>query len=178
MDISRDPISNAIYGPHGIKQGIKVALDNECYASALILIYSGIDAMANLGRPKNQKEVEPEDFIRWANTYIKIDAQEQITGEEFYSARCAVLHTYGVESRKTRSGTARKLLYMVGGHPPVPVLYQPNVDKDSLLLDISALADAFFRGLDQFLIDAFADTQKRQILEERLQWLLNAIPLA
>ncbi len=172
MGISRDPVTNAIYG--GIKRGIRVALDNECYGSALILIFAGIDAMANLGRPESQKEVQPADFIRWVDTYIKIDSEEQITGEEFYSARCAVLHTYGVESRRTTSGTARKLGYMVGGYPPIR--YDPKVAKDFLLLDILALADAFFKGLDQFLIDVFANTQKGQIIEARLQKLLSAIP--
>jgi len=172
MSISHDPVTNAVY--NGIKRGIKVALDNECYGSAVILIFAGIDAMANLGRPESQKEVQPTDFIHWVDTYIKIDAKEQITGDEFYSARCGVLHTYGVESRKTTSGIARKLGYMVGGYPPI--VYNPRVAEDFLLLDILALADAFFKGLDQFLINVFADTQKRQIIEARLQKLLSAIP--
>jgi hypothetical protein len=37
-DLSRDPIINVVYNQ--IKRGIRVALENECYASVVILIYS------------------------------------------------------------------------------------------------------------------------------------------
>lgn len=42
-DLSEDPIINAVH--NGIKRGIRVALENDCLDSAVILILSGIDAM-------------------------------------------------------------------------------------------------------------------------------------
>ena len=37
MELGKDPVINSIY--NGIKKDIKVALDNECYTAALILIF-------------------------------------------------------------------------------------------------------------------------------------------
>jgi len=172
MDFSRDPVTNAIY--RGIKEGIKVTLENKCYGSSLILIFAGIDAMANLARPESRKEVKPADFIGWVNKYLKIETKESITGEEFYGARCAVLHTYGVESGITKKWNARKLGYMVHGYPPIK--YNPDVNKDLVIVDIPALSEAFFNGINQFLIDLFAGKEdkpeKRKIVEDRLNKLL------
>jgi hypothetical protein len=107
--------------------------------------------------------------------YIKIDDKEQITGEEFYAARCAVLHTYGVELQMTKSKKIRKIGYVVGGYPRVR--YSPGIAKDVLLLDILALARAFYQGLDQFIIDIAADLSKKVIIEERSQKLLTIYSL-
>ena len=177
MDFSRDPVINAIY--KGIKEGIKVALENKCYGSSLILIFAGIDAMANLARPESSKEVKQADFIGWVNKYLKIETKESITGEEFYGARCAVLHTYGIESGLTKKRIARKLGYMVHGDPPIK--YNADVDKALVIVDILALSEAFFNGIDNFLIDLFASMEnkpmKRKIVEDRLNKLIVAFPI-
>ncbi len=166
MDLSRDPINNAIY--NGIKRGIEISLDNKCYGSALILIYAGIDAMANLGRPIDKTEVTPEDFITWVNKYIFFKTSEKITGEELYSARCAVLHTYGLESRMTRKGAARMIAYM-WDKSQSPILYNKEINKNLLLLDIKTLAHEFFNGINNFLIDSFADPTMKSVVENRLE---------
>ena len=176
MKVSREPIENAIY--RGIVRGIQVALQNKCYRAVLVLIYSGIDAMANLTRPDDQVEVEPNDFTDWVTKYIEIDAEEQVTPEEFYGARCGVLHTYGVESRKTRHGKARKVGYMDKAYPPVR--HDPTVSKDMIMVSIPALADAFFQGVEEFLRDLHAEmlsnSSRKQVIESRLRKLLLVLP--
>ena len=164
MEFSMDTITNAIYD--GIKHGIEVTLDNKCYGSAVILIYAGIDALVHLGIPKAQMEATDRDFISWVEKYIKIGSKNQITGEELYSARCAVLHAYGVESRRTRKGTARMIAYMDKGSPPIR--YSPKIHANLVLLSIEALAKAFYEGIDRFLIDIFADSKMRPVIEARL----------
>jgi len=68
-DLSRDPIINAVH--NGIKRGIRVAIENDCLGSAVILILSGIDSMAYLAMPATQDDVTRSDFVRWAEQYIK-----------------------------------------------------------------------------------------------------------
>ena len=165
-----DPVYNAIY--QGIKRGISVTLDNKCFGSALILIYAGMDAMATLSRPQGQEEVAAEDFIGWVNRYIQLDPGNPITGEEWYSARCGVLHNYGVESRRTRNGRARMIGYSYDIENIRPVVYKPQVSGRLVIVSINALSDAFSEGVDRFLIDAFADSQRRPLMEKRLQELL------
>ena len=175
MRFAGDPFINAIY--QGIKRGIQITYDNECYGACLILIYCGIDTMSYLDMPTNQAEVHADDFIQWAERYLSPNLKNQatqITGEELYSARCAVVHTYTVESRKTKSGSARAIGYTIGGGQSV--VWDAKVAPGLVLLRLETLRDAFFTAIDTFLIEGYADKLKQPILETRLRNLLNTIP--
>ena len=175
MRFAGDSLINAIY--QGIKRGIQVTYDNECYGACLILIYCGIDAMSYLDMPLGQAEVHSDDFIHWAERYLspKLKSQAtQITGEELYSARCGVVHTYTVESRRTKGGDCRRIGYMVGGN--CSIAYDPKIDSGTVMLRLETLRDAFFTAIDRFLTESYADRQKQPILETRLRNLLNTIP--
>ena len=103
-NLQRDPIINAVQ--NGIKRDIEVALTNERYRAATILIYAGMDAMAFLNMPAGHTEVSRDDFIRWAERYVRFPCREQLTGADLYGARCAMLHAYGVVSRIVEPGIA------------------------------------------------------------------------
>ncbi len=174
MRFAGDSLINAIY--QGIKRGIQVTYGNECYGACLILIYCGIDAMSYLDMPPSQKEVHANDFIQWAERYLSPilkNEAAQITGEELYSARCGVVHTYTVESRRAKGGS-RRIGYMVGGN--CSIAYDPQIDSGIVMLRLETLRDAFFTAIDKFLTEGYADKQKQPILETRLRNLLNTIP--
>jgi hypothetical protein len=164
---------NVIY--EDIKRGINVAFTNECYGSALILIYAGMDAMAYLSMPPKQIEVLPEDFIAWAEHYIHFPCKEKLTGTDLYGARCSMLHQYGVESRLYRQGQCRRVLY--ADHMVPEVLFNPEVSTDTVMVSIQALKDAFFAGIDKFLPELFVDESKLSTVEERLDKLVQKIPM-
>ena len=175
MQFSSDPLINAIY--QGIKRGIQVAYENECYRACLILIYCGVDAMAYLDMPPNKAEVDSKDFIQWTERYLSPKLSDQttrITGDELFSARCAVVHTYSVESRKTKSGKVRIIGYLDENQS---IVWNPKISSNMVLLSIETLKDAFFTAIDRFLVQSYADKQKQPILEIRLKTLVNTIPL-
>lgn len=163
--LSQDPLHNAIH--HGIKGDIDFVFEHQRYRAGVILIYSGIDAMAFLGMSANQVDVSGSDFIEWAERYIRFPGTEQLTGFDLYGARCAMLHTYGVKSKASRQGKCRMLAYMDRG--ALPVIYSPEVSQDLVLVSIPALKDAFFQGIDLFLVDLFSDPERARIAESRLQ---------
>ncbi|MBA7685473.1 hypothetical protein ES703_93898 [subsurface metagenome] len=172
MRFAGDPLINAIY--QGIKRGIQVTYDNECYGACLILIYCGIDAMSYLDMPSSQAEVHADDFIQWAERYLSPylkNQTTQITGDELYSARCSMVHTYTVESRKTKSGSARAIGYVISGGQPI--VWDAKVAPGLVLLRLETLCDAFFTAIDRFLMEGYADKQRQPILETRLKNLLN-----
>jgi hypothetical protein len=171
-DLSRDPIINVVYNQ--IKKGIRVALENECYASGVILIYSGIDAMAYLDMPDGQLDVTRSDFERWADNYIRCPCKEQVSGLELYGARCGMLHTHTIISQLSRQGKVRQIGYMDKSVPEVR--YNPAVSKDLVLVSVEGLAEAFFAGVDRFLIEAFADAEKATVAEQRLRTLVHLLP--
>jgi hypothetical protein len=171
--MERDPITKAIYG--GIKKGIQVAVQNNCLGSAVILILSGIDSMAFLSMPASQQHVQRIDFIKWADRYLKFECSEKLTGHDLYGARCAMLHTYGVVSKMSREGKCRIIGYTSNGEPEIQ--YNPNVDKNIVLVSVPALAESFYRAIDNFLVDLFTDTKKAKVAENRLKMLIQEIPV-
>lgn len=168
-NLNSDPIINAIN--NGIRRGIQIALDNKCYSSTVILIYSGIDAMAYLNMPAKQEDVTKNDFIEWSDKYIKFPCKEQLTGKDLYGARCAMLHNYSVFSRMSRNGECREIGYMDYSIPEVR--FNPNVSESLILVSIQALASSFFRGIEKFLIDLFSNKDKSIVAEERLKNLVH-----
>ncbi len=172
-DVARDPIINAIN--NGIRRGIEVTVANGCYGSAVILIYSGMGSMAYLAMPANQRDVMGKDFIDWAGRYIKFPCKEQLTGADLYGARCAMVHTYSVYSKMSREGKCRLVGYMDKAVPEV--MYDPGVSKELVLVSVPALAEALFRGIDAFLIDAFSDKKRAQVVEARMKNLVQCLPV-
>jgi len=166
-----DPITNAIYD--GIKRGIQVAINNHCFGSAVKLIFSAIDTMAYLNMPANQKDVGRKDFVSWVERYIKFPCKEQLTGLDLYGARCAMLHTYGARSKLSRGGKCRMVCYMDKG---ITEIRSKPLVKDLVIVSVPALADSFFRGIDEFLVNLFANTRKAAIAEEPLKELMQEFP--
>ena len=152
-----------------------MALENDCLDSAVILILSGIDAMAYIAMPAGQYDVTRDDFVKWAEQYIKFPCSEQLTGLDLYGARCAMLHSYGTASKLSREEKCRQVGYMDKSVPEVR--FAPNVSNDLVLVSVPALAEAFFSGVDKFLVHMFEDRKKAPIAEQRLKNLVQAIPL-
>jgi hypothetical protein len=172
MELSRDPITNAIQ--EGIKGDIEFALSHGRLRATVILIYAGMDAMAFLNMPSGQEEVTRSDFIRWTTRYMRFPCKQQIAGADFYGARCAMLHGYTIKSRMSGAGKCRMIGYMDESVPEVR--YAPSIDSTVVLVSVKALKDAFFRSVDAFLVDAFADKSRLATLEERLGWLTCQFP--
>ena len=168
----QDPVINAVHS--GIKCGIRVTLEKKCLGSAVILILSGIDAMAYLGMEAGRDDVSRSDFVEWADRYIKFPCKEQLTGLDLYGARCAMLHSYGTASALSRTGKCRQIGYLDKSVPEV--CFNPTVSQSLVLVSVPALAEAFFTGVDRFLVDLFADRNNAPLAENRLKTLVQSFP--
>jgi hypothetical protein len=171
-DLPRDPVINVIM--LGIKHEIGVALDNGCLRAAVISTYAGIDAMAFLGMPAGQNEVQKKDFIDWAARYIRFPCKEQLTGEDMYGARCAMLHRYGSKSRMSEMGLCRQVAYMDKSVPEVR--FNPAVSTELVLVSVSALCEALFSGVDRFIVDLYPNPDRGKLADKRFETLSHQLP--
>jgi hypothetical protein len=171
-DLAQDPIINVIH--NGIKKGIRITLDNQCYGSAIILILSGIDTMAYLSMPPTQQEVSRNDFVKWCNRYIRFPGMPQLSGLELYGSRCGMLHCFSTGSKLCKKGECRQIIYMDNGIPPIR--FNPEISKDLVVVSIKALADAFFMGVDKFFIDIYSSEDKKKVADERFKYIIHNIP--
>lgn len=171
-ELSKDPIINVIH--NGIKRPIRLLLEAECFPAALILTFSGIDTMASLSMPAGQEEVTQTDFVNWCNRYIYFKGKEQITGLEFYGARCGLLHTHSPFSRLSKQGKVRIVCYADRLEPPVKS--NPTLDPNMVIVSIEALVDVFCNGVDNFLIDTIKNSQRAECVNNRFQLLMHTSP--
>ena len=55
---------------------------------------------------------------------------------------------------------------------PTPVISRPDIDPTFVMVSVGRLAQAFFEGVDRFLIQVFADSAQRPLAEARLNQLI------
>jgi len=170
VDLSQDPIVNAIHG--GIRRGIEVTIENGCLGSAVILILSAIDTMAYLSMPEAQEDVARADFLSWAKRYIRFPGREQLDGADLYGARCSMLHTYGAQSKMSRDGSCRVILWM--DHAEPPILSNSKI-PGYVMVAVTGLCDSLFQGMDRFFVDIFREPQSKQaaLVNQRFNKLVH-----
>jgi len=170
--LSRDPINNAIND--GIRRSINVAIENECWGAAVILIFSGIDAMSHIGRPAGDKYNDSIDFKDWVTKYFHVYGETKVSPDEWWAARNAIVHTYGAYSKLHEQPDVRVIGWMVNSEPQVR--YEPKLAPQLVLVDILAIREAFLKGMENFLIEGFADPVRKQLMEERINKLTMVFP--
>jgi hypothetical protein len=173
-EFSQDPIINVIH--NSIRKGIKVTLENECYASAVVLILSAVDAMAYLAMPESQQDVTKSDFVRWVEEYVRFPGTNQLSGLDLYGARCAMLHSFGARSKMSREGQCRVILWMDNAVPPI--IFRPDLAPDHVMVSILALKEAVFAGMDRFLINLYRDPNSKQakLADKRFESFVHKMP--
>jgi hypothetical protein len=172
-DLTRDFGTNFVLLQ--LKRSIRVLLEAQCWTATVVLVYSGMDTMAWLGMPAEQEQVTRRDFIDWTTRYVRFRCQEQLTGEDLYGARCGMVHQYGAESDISRRGRCRLVGYLNECVPEVQ--FQPSINPNFVLVSVPALADSFFKGVDRFLVDLFADKSKASVAEARVQKITHEYPI-
>jgi hypothetical protein len=129
----------------------------------LILIYSGIDLVASLGRPKDHLDTGGDIFKDWVQKYLLPHLPPGLSPADLWGARCGVLHTNQPDSKVSRAGTARALHY-VQGEPDFIKYIQNKIDPDkkkAVFLDMRSLCEGFMQAVIDFLRDVSRDEELR-----------------
>ena len=120
--------------------------DTGVIATAVILAFVFIDAMAHISRAENASKAVGKDFKDWVDRYMKSQepAEYRYTGEDLYAARCDLLHTFSNQFRKTKKNFG----YHDGSHHR----YRPD-DANLVMLSVTALVDDLWQGISRFLAE-------------------------
>ncbi len=171
MEFSRDPVVNVIY--RGIKDPIRLCMDNDAQRAALQLMYAAIDNFATLGLPHQRTKSTRTDYAGWCDRYLKFNSQEEVSGIEWFAARCGLLHSYTAESDLSRTGKVRMISYYGGSGPDI--IYNPQKSTDLVMVRVEGLIGAFFSGVDRFVVDLYAKTSVETI-ELRFHKMFHVLP--
>lgn len=149
-------------------QSIEICLQHHLRMPALILIYSGIDIFASLGRPADKDKATRKDYIEWCDRYLIPQGKISCTGIDLYAARCGVVHTYTMESDLSDQCKANEIVYAWGNRNPEDL--QQVIDKAGFtqrVLHIETLAEVFRKGASAFLTELDGDSQKANLIVSR-----------
>ncbi len=143
--------------------------DNRFIGPGLILLYSGIDILAWLNCPKNQKDVNREAFEKWTNKYLLPDSNLPCTATDLYAARCGIVHSFSSVSRLLRDNEAREIWY-ARSEKAAKFLqdYINSKRKDHIIvIEIEKLRDCLMKAIKKFDHILLSNTQKTDIVYKR-----------
>lgn len=169
MDLSRDAIINV--WTNGIRRDISVLLEHKGFRGACMLTLAGVDAMAFLDMPETQTDVGRDDFVRWVDRYLGLKG---VTGLELYAARCAFLHAYSTESRLSREGKCRQVLWC---DRMLPAVKSHPAHPDLVMIGVEQFAQCFFDGAEAFFVSVFASPARAALANKRLQMIVHHLPV-
>jgi len=140
--------------------------------SAVTLIYAAIDAMAGLTRPVEKVETDRGHFKEWAEKYFLRFLDQPLTSAELYGARCGVVHAYSPESRVSREGNGRTVVYKWRhGHRPDDVLLAHRA-RTSIVLEVEGLVEAFEKAIELFQEQIGVQPDLKARVDHHVQGLL------
>lgn len=93
---------------------IKLLKENKLYAQSLTIILSAIDSFGLLDAPDNEDNASGKSFKSWVNKYFCENPGIEYTAEDLWAYRCSVLHTYTAQSKLSKSGKAREIVFYSG----------------------------------------------------------------
>src|SRR5947209_3438307 len=137
-------------------------LERDHFESAMILLYSGIDAMAWLNRPTNVDDVRGADFQEWVDAYFLPSSGFNCSATDLYGARCGLVHSNTGESRLHRQGRARKVFYYREREGVKKGIIQLMLDEalEPWFIDVDQFIDTLRTAIDRF-IDAISNDATR-----------------
>jgi hypothetical protein len=141
---------------------------------SLILIYSGIDALASLNRPKENEKVTRVDYKKWCIDYLLPAGDLNCSATDLYSARCSILHTNTAVSDLSKKDEAAELIYFIGDISENERKYQEIIDekypRKTIMVSIENLENAFKSSYCLFTEELKQDRDKREMVYERAKF--------
>ena len=142
---------------------IELCLKNTLLSSALILIYSGIDSMANLD--KSDRFGTRKDFYNWVDKYMQPRAKLNCSAVDLYNARCGILHNNSPDSNLSNIKKA-KLIYYVWKIEKewLQDFVNKNEKEEVVVVQVSELFTVYKQGIERF----FSEIEESIDLKEKI----------
>jgi hypothetical protein len=87
-----------------------------------------------------------------------------------------MLHAFGAQSKMSRNGQCRVVLWMDRAVPPI--IFRPQRHPGYVMVSIAALKDALFEGMDRFLIDLYKqpNSKEAKLADKRFRSFVHRTP--
>jgi hypothetical protein len=159
----------------GIVAEIKKCEKANATIAAIALTYILIDTLAFLAMPEAQPSQTKNDFIAWANKYVKGATEQpyQYDGRDVYAARCSLLHAFSAEADLHRKNPDIKKF---GYHAGDIHAFDKNISQNLVIIGTASLINDVLFGVGSFLEDCKRDPALKARVECRLPALHQNFP--
>jgi hypothetical protein len=163
-------------------EATQLLYSKKLYGHLMTLIFSTIDAMGLLDSPPTETRATKNTFKEWVKKYLLKNQGIQFNENDFYAARCSVLHTFTSKSDLSNKGEARQIQYFANlkNTPMEKVIIEATNDIDNgahVPAHIEDIFLAFSKGMDQFTVDFISKCNTSIEYEERLRNVLQPFSL-
>jgi hypothetical protein len=161
---------------------IDMCIEIDLFLPALILIYSGIDALASLNLPIGRERVKQSDFCSFCENYLLPESSLECSAIDLYGARCSTLHKGTAVSDLSEGKKASELLYYIGDISDRQTEYASVIDekypRKTHFVDIDELRKSFNKSYFSFVEYIESDRIKRETVYERARYyFVNSAPI-
>lgn len=162
--------------------GLGLLHREKLHGQLLILFYSHIDSLGLLDAPPSQTSASGESFKNWVKKYMLTDIRISFNEVDFWSARCAVLHSFTSQSDLSNAGKAKELQYYSGPKDSPQahafVATAPLIDCGKHIpVHIEDTLLVFFEALKKVPFDLSAKCKADTACEKRLRKVLQQFNL-
>ena len=165
----QDPLDVVVADMHAEHQRV---LGAEAHVAVVVLTYMFIDAMAWSGLPATRSRVKQADFETWVERFLKSHPPTpyQYTGSDVYRARCAMLHTYSMQS----VGATNR---MFGYHDGSRHSFNPKKNANLVMISVEQLVDDFYKAVAQY-VKVIRSRSDRHVVETRFEEMFQSLPFS
>ena len=130
---------------------------------ALVLLYWAIDGMAWVSVSGDRHDVNSTDFKTWVESYLLPDSHLDCDADDLWAARCGVVHSQIMDSRKAREGRARHIWYHIGPGNRYFIPIHEVSKQQPLTISIDVFVAAFRQATKRFFeaIERDSEIEKR-----------------
>lgn len=151
-------------------KAIKICKDNDFVEPVFILLFSTIDSLSWLN--SNEINIEhrngKEEFKNFSQEYILNRLTQNIIPDEFYDARCAIVHTISAKSKNNKKNGTRYLTYSnsaeseLEGNNNLKML-----NENAVCINVFELLTALVNAITEFFNNISKDENKKKNVIEK-----------
>ena len=150
-----------------ILKSIKICKDNDFKESVFILTYAMIDSLSWLNSDEQSivnRNIK-KDFINFSNEYIVNQISQNISGEELYNARCAIVHTISTRSQNNIRHNSRYICYSNCKEATINVnIKLQRINENAVCIDAIELLTALVEAKTLFFNKIKKNNEKKNSL--------------
>ena len=151
-------------------KALKLLYDNNLHMPFLMILYTTIDIFGY---------ISGNDFDGFVNKYMS-EKLEDVTAVDLWGARCGILHSNSPESRHSKKGKARQILYCWGRgdlYLAKKIIEKSGKEDRYVAVKIEELYRSLVYAINKYIKELDSNPKLLAVCEQRIGLFYGAIAI-